>query len=155
MFLFILIFFINSTKHVFLFLRTKTVFQNLVSKHNFFFNSFFWKHKKLFSKIIFHNSFQKQQPNRPKVFFQHENSSIVVFKSEKNGVSEVFMENLYIRWCELFQFETLAWDSSRQILSTSKYTTQMNFIYKQMQNIVYEKRKNIFLLSIFHHKHYM
>ena len=30
-------FFINSTKYVFLFLRTKTVFQNSVLKHNFFF----------------------------------------------------------------------------------------------------------------------
>ena len=54
-------FFINSTKHVFLFLRTKTVFQNSVPKHNFFLK----KHQKLFSKIIFQKNFQKQQPNRP------------------------------------------------------------------------------------------
>ena len=32
-------FFINSTKYVFLFFRTKTVFQNSVPKHNFFFEN--------------------------------------------------------------------------------------------------------------------
>ena len=49
-------FFINSTKHVFLFLRTKTVFQNSVPKHNFF----FLKHQKLFLKIVLKNCFPEQ-----------------------------------------------------------------------------------------------
>ena len=49
-------FFINSTKHVFLFLRTKTVFQNSVPKHNFFLK----KHQKLFLKIVLKNCFPKQ-----------------------------------------------------------------------------------------------
>ena len=39
-------------KHVFLFLRTKTVFHNSVPKHNFF----FWKPK----KTVFKNRFSEQ-----------------------------------------------------------------------------------------------
>ena len=59
-------FFINSTKYVFFFLRTKIVFQNSIPKHNFFFlktQKIVLKNysKKPFSKTIF----QKQKPNRP------------------------------------------------------------------------------------------
>ena len=49
-------FFINSTKHIFLFLRTKTVFQNSVPKHNFFLK----KHQKLFLKTVLKNYFSEQ-----------------------------------------------------------------------------------------------
>ena len=40
----------------FLFLRTKTIFQNSVPKHNFFFK----KHQKLFLKIVLKNCFPEQ-----------------------------------------------------------------------------------------------
>ena len=48
-------FFMNSTEHVFLFLGTKTVFQNLVPKYNFF---SFENTKKLFLKTVLKNSNQ-------------------------------------------------------------------------------------------------
>ena len=56
-------FFINSTKHVFLFLRTKTIFQNSVPKHNFFLKKTqktILKNysQKLFSRTVFKNNNQ-------------------------------------------------------------------------------------------------
>ena len=48
-------FFINSTKHVFLFLRIKTVFHNSVSKHNFF----FFKTQKTILRNYFPEQFSK------------------------------------------------------------------------------------------------
>ena len=88
-------FFINTTKHVFFFCFSK---QQFFSKIQLPYTNFlFWKHRNLFLKTVFQNSFKKQQPKRPLVSLDMKSLKIWNIFYSRNIRCFLLGENPYLR----------------------------------------------------------